>query len=193
MPTQTEINSGPQKADILTPRDGKKRSASDEEIPFLDSEESNDKKILSDGKLSVDREANAKSRSGKENASSDKKGKSRKRSGRQISIFESIGAAPPTGTVLTPSTDTGNPSNADESATKKRKKRKILNPNEDAFPISVHITTEGKEPRKVMITCHGIKSEFNDDIVDSPIVVNVRAVPKDHVARFLVGFGRYIS
>jgi len=190
-----EINSGPQKADILTPRDGKKRSASDEEIiPFLDSEESNDKKILSDGKLSVDRKANAKSRSGKENASSDKKGKSRKRSGRQISIFESIGAAPPTGTVLTPSTDTRNLSNADESATKKRKKRRTLNPNEDAFPISVHITTEGKEPRKVMITCHGIKSEFNDDIVDYPIVVKgKRAIPKDHVARFLVGFGRYIS
>ncbi|MCP4748120.1 MAG: hypothetical protein GY874_18595, partial [Desulfobacteraceae bacterium] len=96
-----EINSGPQKADILTPRDGKKLSASGEEIPFLDSEESNDKKILSNGKLSVDKKAKAKSRSGKENAGSDKKGKSRKRSGRQISIFESIGAAPPTGTVLT--------------------------------------------------------------------------------------------
>lgn len=200
MPTLMEINGEPEEAGILTPRNGKKPSASAEEITFLDSEESNDGKLLSNGKISVGKKAKAKS--GKENASnSDKKGKSRKRSGRQIGIFESIGAAPPSissGTVLTPSTDTGNHSNAGESSTKKKKKRRTMNPSEDAFPISVHINTDDKEPKKVMITCHGVKSEFNDEIADSPIVVNVnskgkRAIPKDYVARFLVGFGRYIS
>lgn len=193
-------NNKPQKAGILTPRDAKKPPVSFVKIPLLDSEESNDGKLLGNGKISLKKKAKAKS--GKENAnSSDKKRKSRKRSGRQISIFESIGTVPPvppSGTVLTPSTDTGIRSNAADSSMKKKKKRRITNPKEDAFPISVHINTEGKEPKKVKITCHGIKSEFNDEIVDSPIVVNAiskgkRAIPKEYVARFLVGFGRYIS
>lgn len=192
MPTLMDFsNNKPQKAGILTPRDAKKPPVSVVKIPLLDSEESNDGKLLGNGKISLKKKAKAKS--GKENAnSSDKKRKSRKRSGRQISIFESIGTVPP----VPP--DTGIRSNADDSSMKKKKKRRITNPKEDAFPISVHINTEGKEPKKVKITCHGIKSEFNDEIVDSPIVVNAnskgkRAIPKEYVARFLVGFGRYIS
>eukprot|EP00573_Skeletonema_grethae_P002161 CAMPEP_0201690092 /NCGR_PEP_ID=MMETSP0578-20130828/3565_1 /ASSEMBLY_ACC=CAM_ASM_000663 /TAXON_ID=267565 /ORGANISM="Skeletonema grethea, Strain CCMP 1804" /LENGTH=133 /DNA_ID=CAMNT_0048174947 /DNA_START=193 /DNA_END=591 /DNA_ORIENTATION=+ len=133
MPTLMEVNDGPEKVGILTPRDAKKPPVSAVEIPLLDSEESNDGKLLSNGNIRVDKKT---AKSGKENASSsNKKGKSRKRSGRQISIFESIGAdPPPTGTVLTPSTDTGNLSNAGESSIKKKKKRRTMNPNEDAFP-----------------------------------------------------------
>jgi len=175
------INDTPLKADFLSPQDAKKSSAIDEEIPSLASE-SNDE-------LSADRKASAKSMNDK--ARSDSKGKSRKRSGRQISIFESIGLAPPTGTVLTPSTAVDTANNAD--STKKKKKRRTIDPKDKAFPICVHITAEGKEPKKVMITCHGLKSEFNDDIVNSPIVLKEkRSLPKDPVARFLGGFGRYI-
>jgi hypothetical protein len=180
------INDTPPQADFLSPRNAKKSSASDEEIPSLSSE-SNDE--LSDQKMSADRKVSAKSMDDK--ARSESKGKSRKRSGRQISIFESIGLTPPTGKVLTPSTAVDNTTtNAD--STKKKKKRRTTNPK-DAFPICVHITAEGKEPKKVMITCHGLKSEFNDDFVNSPIVLKEkRALPKDPVARFLGGFGRYI-
>jgi len=182
MPTLMGINDTPLKADFLSPQDAKKSSAIDEEIPSLSSE-SNDE-------LSADRKASAKSMNDK--ARSDSKGKSRKRSGRQISIFESIGLAPPTGTVLTPSTAVDTANNAD--STKKKKKRRTIDPKDAAaFPICVHITAEGKEPKKVMITCHGLKSEFNDDIVNSPIVLKEkRSLPKDPVARFLGGFGRYI-
>eukprot|EP00984_Skeletonema_dohrnii_P013254 scaffold5462_cov103-Skeletonema_dohrnii-CCMP3373.AAC.14 len=179
MPTLMGINDTPPKADFLSPRNAKKSSASDEEIPSLASE-SNDE-------LSADRKASANSMNDK--ARSDSKGKSRKRSGRQISIFESIGLTPPTGKVLTPNTavDTTN-----AGSTKKKKKRRTIDPK-DAFPICVHITAEGKEPKKVMITCHGLKSEFNDDFVNSPIEVKEkRSLPKDPVARFLGGFGRYI-
>eukprot|EP00984_Skeletonema_dohrnii_P018124 scaffold8379_cov93-Skeletonema_dohrnii-CCMP3373.AAC.2 len=186
MPTLMGINDTPPKADFLSPRNAKKSSASDEEIPSLASE-SNDE--LSDQKMSADRKVSAKSMDGK--ARSDSKGKSRKRSGRQISIFESIGLTPPTGKVLTPSTSTAVDTNAD--STKKKKKRKTIHPKDDAFPICVHITAEGKEPKKVMITCHGLKSELNNEIVNSPIVLKEkRALPKDPVARFLGGFGRYI-
>ena len=194
MPTLKEINGSPPKAAILTPKDCKKPSASDEEIPFLSSEESNDG--FNGKKKRADRKVIANSTT--KNASSDSKGKSRKRSGRQISIFESIGAAPPTGTVLTPSNSTGHSNNANAGGSaKKIRKRRTINPSEDAFPICVHITAsdsvEGKEPKKVMITCHGVKSEFSDGIVDSPIVVKEKhALPTQSVARFLSGFGRYI-
>eukprot|EP00986_Skeletonema_menzelii_P002074 scaffold560_cov139-Skeletonema_menzelii.AAC.7 len=186
MPTLKEINGSPPKAAILTPKDCKKPSASKEENPFLSSEESNDRF-----------NGNKKMSSGRTNSTTkkpkgDKKGKSRKRSGRQISIFESIGAAPPTGTVLTPST--GNSSNAASGNSAKKKRKRTMTPSYDAFPISVHITTsmEGKEPKKVMITCHGVMSEFSDEFVDPIVLKEKHALPKDPVRRFLSGFGRYI-
>lgn len=174
-----EINNTPPKAEFLTPRDAKKSAASDEEIPLLHSEdsESNDE---------VKKSANT-----KEKASDDTKGKSRKRGGRQISIFESIGVAAPAETI-TPKSRSKGDTNADSS---KKKRKRVITPKYNSFPICVHITAEGKETKKVMITCHGIKNDFNDDIVDQPIVIVLkekRALPKDPVARFLVGFGRYI-
>jgi len=192
MPTLTEIDT-----DLLTPRDAKKSSASDEEIPLLsseDSSESNDERksnvTLEEKKISANGKVNVKS--SKEKASADSKGKSRKRGGRQISIFESIGVSPPTGTTTTtPKISTGD-TNADGSSKKKRK-RTVITPKDDAFPICVHITAEGKEPKKVIITCHGIKSDFNEDIVASPIVLKEKlTLHKDPVGRFLIGFGRYI-
>ena len=183
MPTLMEINNTPSKAEFLTPRDAKKSAASDEEIPLLHSEdsESNDE---------VKKSANTKVRSEKK-ASDDTKGKSRKRGDRQISIFESIGVAAPAETI-TPKSRSKGDTNADSS---KKKRKRVITPKYNSFPICIHITAEGKETKKVMITCHGIKNDFNDDIVDQPIVIVLkekRALPKDPVARFLVGFGRYI-
>ena len=193
MPTLKEINGSPPKAAIRTPKDCKKPAASVGGNPFLSSERSNDDRYM---KMSADSKV---ANSAKKKPSSSNKGKSRKRSGRQISIFESIGATPPTENVLTPpnvSVSTGGKSsNADDSA-KKRKRRTISQPNCGAFPICVNVSSamEGKEAKKVVITCHGVKNEFSDAIAcSSPIVVKEKySLPKDPMTRFLKGFGRFI-
>lgn len=179
------INDTPPKADFITPQEAKKYSASDEGIPLLSSEESesNDER-QSNSKL----EKKVDAKSTKDASGADSKGKSRKRGGRQITIFESIGVPR---LIITPKTSTGE-TNADKSA-KKKLKRTVITPKDNAFPVCIHITAEGKEPKKVMITCHGIRKNDFSDAFSSPIVLKEkRALPKDPVARFLVGFGRYI-
>lgn len=185
MPTLMAINDTPPKADFITPQEAKKYSASDEGIPLLSSEESesNDER-QSNSKL----EKKVDAKSTKDASGADSKGKSRKRGGRQITIFESIGVPR---LIITPKTSTGE-TNADKSA-KKKLKRTVITPKDNAFPVCIHITAEGKEPKKVMITCHGIRKNDFSDAFSSPIVLKEkRALPKDPVARFLVGFGRYI-
>ena len=176
MPTLLEVNITPSKA-----QDAKKPSTSGK-ISFARKDEKENDKNKNKSKSST------KDKGNKSESSTNQK--HRRGGDKQLSIFESIGIPTTAGKIISPRN-----SAVDSSSKKKNKKRKstALTAKDNSFPIIVHVNSEGKEPQKVVISCHGVKREFSNAIVDSPIVVEEkRAIPKDPVARFLVGFGRFI-
>ena len=193
MPTLKEVNNTPLKAEkevFKTPRGDVSRKSA----PSLVSEISgigNDKK--NKPTTAKKKKSSGDSKGGCLGDSKKKSSGKRGGGGRQISIFESIGVAAPVGKT-TPKSSSGG-GGATPKSSKKRKTLATV-PNLNAKPICIHLTIEGKDPKKVKIDCHAVKTEF-DDIFDSPIVlkentIEKRAFPKDPLRRFLRGFGRYI-